>query len=262
MEIAAQGSAPSPTKHAAASSRKSQWLIIALIALAIIGGGLYGYRHHQTQLYIDAVQKETSKANYLFRQIVENPDKVSNSEYFNRSTNIKKQLEDIRLELYSLNDSYKPELKSASVDYITRMRSTVSAIDNYVRADISLKAQRENLTRILPKTKSNSYEELLTIDLGLVNKLTSQEIARVQQARDPNEQLEALRSARESAAVGELIVKHRAAEAAVRRADEAKGQASSNLQQALADLSATGAAADIASGRSLGIGPLRFGENP
>jgi hypothetical protein len=262
VNIAAPGSGPLPPVQAETHSRTRHWLILSVIAITLIAGSIYGYRQYKTHTYIDAVQKQISKANYLFKQTIENPDSISNAEHLNRSAAIKAQLEDIRLELYSIDDRYNQHLKSASVNYITKMRSTVAAIDDYVRTDVSLGAQKKILSDILPQTNSESYKELVKTDLDLVNKLTSQEIAKVQRAKDLKGQLEALQSARESAAVGELIVKYRAAEAAVRRADDAKGQASANLQQALTDLSATGAAVDLASGRPLGIGPLRFAEKP
>lgn len=262
VNIAAPGSGTLPPVQAETHSRTRHWLIFSVIAITLIAGSIYGYRQYKTHTYIDAVQKQTSKANYLLKQIIENPDSISNAEHLNRSPAIKTQLEDIRLELYSIDDRYNPELRSASVNYITKMRSTVAAIDDYVRTDVNLGAQKKILSDILPQTNSESYEEILKMDLDLVNKLTSQEIEKVQRAKDSKEQLEALRSARESAAVGELIVKYRAAEAAVRRAGEAKGQASANLQQSLTDLSAAGAAVDLASSRSLGIGPLRFAETP
>lgn len=242
--------------------RLGRYALILLALMAFIVAGVYGYVRYQTESYVDAIQKQTNKANSLLRQTIQNPDKISNAEYLTKSSSIKAQLEDIRLELYSIDDKFKPELKTLAVEYVTKMRSAVSAIDDYVRAEVDLNIRTEALTNLIPKDKSDSYQEILNLDLDIVNKLTAQQIAVINKTQDWREKLEALKGARESAAVADLIVKYKAAEASLNSSEAAKRQAGRNLQQVLNDLSALGTAADESAGRVIGIGTLHLEENP
>lgn len=242
--------------------RLGRYALILLALMAFIVAGAYGYVRYQTESYVDAIQKQTNKANSLLRQTIQNPDKISNAEYLTKSSSIKAQLEDIRLELYSIDDKFKPELKTLAIEYVTKMRSAVSAIDDYVRAEVDLNIRTEALTNLIPKDKSDSYQEILNLDLDIVNKLTAQQIAVINKTQDWREKLEALKGARESAAVADLIVKYKAAEASLNSSEAAKRQAGRNLQQVLNDLSALGTAADNSAGRVMGIGTLHLEENP
>lgn len=242
--------------------RLGRYALALLALMTFIIASAYGYVRYQTESYIDAIQKQTNKANSLLRQTIQNPDKISNAEYLTKSSSIKAQLEDMRLELYSTDDKFKPELKTLAVEYVTKMRSVVTAIDDYVRAEVDLNIRTDALTKLIPKDKSDSYKEILDLDLDIVNKLTAQQVAEVNQAQDWREKLEALKGARESAAVADLIVKYKATEASLNSSEAAKRQASRNLQQLLNDLSVIGAAADASAGRVIGIGFLQIEGNP
>lgn len=242
--------------------RLGRYALILLALMAFIAAGAYGYVRYQTESYVDAIQKQTNKANSLLRQTIQNPEKISNAEYLSKSSSIKAQLEDIRLELYSIDNTFKPELKTLAVEYVTKMRSAVTAIDDYVRAEVDLNIRTEALAKLIPKDKSDSYRDILHLNLDIVNKLTAQQIEVINQTQDWREKLEALKGARESAAVADLIVKYKAAEASLNSSEAAMTQAGRNLQQILNDLSAIGTAADESAGRVIGIGPLQLEENP
>lgn len=249
------------TPKAPKASRKiAAAMLLAACALIVIVG-TWGWGVYRKSLSVDAVQPHILTINSHVMHVIANPDKISNGEFFEALPKIKEAIDHERILIGALDDAPIPEIKTTGIDYATKARAVITAIESQVKARILLEVSERPVEKFSALSSTPAFQSLLSATPSQISKINRFNMAAIEAEHNLSKKIQLLKVAAEEAKALSFVEEYRKAKSDNEQAENSYNSANSNFAEACRALTIAGEALDSLTGRKMSAPPMRCGSD-
>jgi hypothetical protein len=246
------------------SNPRSQKKVMMVLAALLFGllALVYGWKFYKAEALKDAIELRVLSINASLNHLLNNPDRITYGEFFLEIPKSIERVESERIALESVNDSAIPGLRTASVNYATKVRFAMVALREQISSTVRADLANDAFLALKKRSDGNNLQSLTAMDPRLLQVLGEQNIAKIEAEPDRSKKIKLLQDGAAVASALSIISSFNAAKQSAENAKADQADKLRELIQAGDELFIAGTALNSLSGRSLAIGRFALKGQP
>jgi hypothetical protein len=185
----------------AKQERRLPWLLfigVAFVCLLAVGG--YGYSQYQKKAAEDAlyllIDAKVRVVNGVSMELLDQSAGLTKAEFFTKADKRVKELDDVIVQILSVNDSIRPGVAQAAADYARGARAVIKAVADQAMAEAVMNVDKESFSRYVKHESDPNFRALLARPESQLREDERKALAAVQNEGDMSRSIELLRDAK------------------------------------------------------------------
>lgn len=175
-------------------------LIAGVVALSLLGATVLGFNHYQRKtaenaLYV-LIDQKLGAVNGLSMELLDQGAGLTKAEFFTKAERRVKELDDVIVQILSVNDSARPGVAQAAAEYAKGARAVIKAVADQAMAEALMNVEKQGLARYAKHENDPNFIALVSRPESQLREDESRALAAVEGEQDMGRKIELLRDAK------------------------------------------------------------------